>query len=70
MMFIILFDSLQKKLQKNVPCPLVNLDPAKPKNDNNYSLRKQRLIPIACCALHNFIRRENTSDRLFGDFDV
>ncbi|XP_024043266.1 uncharacterized protein LOC112099958 [Citrus clementina] len=37
---------------------------------HNYSLRKQRLIPIACCALHNFIRRENASDRLFGDFDV
>ncbi|KAK9232941.1 hypothetical protein WN943_023189 [Citrus x changshan-huyou] len=37
---------------------------------HNYSLRKQRLIPIACCTLHNFIRRENASDRLFGDFDV
>ena len=37
---------------------------------HNYSLRKQRLIPIACCTLHNFIWRENASDRLFGDFDV
>ena len=37
---------------------------------HNYSLRKQRLISIACYALHNFIRRENASDRLFGDFDM
>ena len=37
---------------------------------HNYSLRKQHLILIACRVLHNFIRRENASDRLFGDFDV
>lgn len=37
---------------------------------HNYSLRKQHLIPNACCILHNFIRRENASDRLFEDFDV
>ena len=37
---------------------------------HNYNLHKQRLIPIVCCALYNFIRRENASDRLFGDFDV
>ena len=32
--------------------------------------RNPSLIPIACCALYNFIRWENASDRLFGDFDV
>ena len=37
---------------------------------HNYSLQNQRLIPIVCCVLHNFIRQENASDRLFGDFDV
>ena len=37
---------------------------------HNYSLRKQRLISIIYYALYNFIRRENASDRLFGDFDV
>ena len=37
---------------------------------HNYTLCKQRLIPIACYVLHNFIRQENASDKLFGDFDV
>ena len=31
----------------------------------SYSLRRQKLIPIACCTLHNFIRREDRVDRLF-----
>ena len=35
---------------------------------HNYSLHKQCLI--ACCVLHNSIRRENASDRLFGDIDM
>ena len=38
--------------------------------EHNYSLRKQRLIPISCWVLHNFIQRKNTSDRLFEDFNV
>ena len=37
---------------------------------HNYSLHKQRLIPITCYVLYNFIRRENANYRLFGDFDV
>ena len=31
----------------------------------NYPLRHQRLIPQACCALHNFIRMEDRADNLF-----
>ena len=31
----------------------------------SYPLRRQKLIPIACCALHNFIRLEDRADRLF-----
>ena len=34
------------------------------------SLRKQYLIPIACCILHNFIRQENASGRLFENFNM
>ena len=26
---------------------------------------RQKLIPIACCTLHNFIRGEDRADRLF-----
>lgn len=36
----------------------------------NYPPRRQRLIPIACCVLHNFIRKEAQRDRLFEAFDV
>lgn len=36
----------------------------------NYPLCRQRLIPIACCVLHNFIRREARRDRLFEEFQV
>ena len=39
-------------------------------NIDHMHIWKQRLIPIACCVLHNFIRWENASDRLFEDFDV
>lgn len=31
----------------------------------NYLLRHQKLISLACCTLHNFIRNENKLDRLF-----
>ncbi|KAM5567595.1 hypothetical protein ABKV19_015593 [Rosa sericea] len=36
----------------------------------NYPPRRQRRIPIACCVLHNFIRKEARRDRLFEAFDV
>ena len=36
----------------------------------NYPPRRQRRIPIACCVLHNFIRKEARRDRLFENFDV
>lgn len=36
----------------------------------NYPIRRQRLIPIACCVLHNFIRREARRDGLFEQFQV
>ena len=32
----------------------------------NYPLRRQMLIPHACCALHNYIRMEDRADRLFN----
>ncbi|PWA35256.1 hypothetical protein CTI12_AA611290 [Artemisia annua] len=32
----------------------------------NYPLRRQMLISHACCALHNYIRMEDTADRLFN----
>ncbi|GJY19462.1 ALP1-like protein [Tanacetum coccineum] len=31
----------------------------------NYPLRRQMLIPHACCALHNYIRMEDRVDKLF-----
>ncbi|KAL6294157.1 hypothetical protein ACE6H2_002299 [Prunus campanulata] len=36
----------------------------------NYPLRRQRRIPIACCVLHNFIRKEARRDRMFEEFQV
>ncbi|MCL7039415.1 hypothetical protein MKW94_017860, partial [Papaver nudicaule] len=38
------------------------------KNMPNYPLRKQRLIPIACCTLHNFIRLNSRNDELFNQY--
>ncbi len=34
----------------------------------NYPLRTQRLIPIACCVLHNFIRQQDKADEIFTQF--
>ena len=31
----------------------------------NYPLRRQMLIPHACCALYNFVRMEDRADNLF-----
>ncbi|KAK3182900.1 hypothetical protein Dsin_030186 [Dipteronia sinensis] len=31
---------------------------------------RQRLILIACCGLHNFIRKEARHDRLFREFEL
>ncbi|CAL2230034.1 unnamed protein product [Prunus armeniaca] len=36
----------------------------------NYPPRRQRRIPIACCVLHNFIRKEARRDRMFEEFQV
>ena len=36
----------------------------------NYPLKRQRQIPIACCVLHNFIRKEARRDRMFEEFQV
>lgn len=36
----------------------------------NYPIRKQRRIPIACCAIHNFIRMHSTRDTLFEEYQV
>ena len=36
----------------------------------NYRPRRQRRIPIACCVLHNFIRKEACRDRMFEQFEV
>ena len=36
----------------------------------NYPIRKQRRIPIACCALHNFIRMHTMIDRMFNECSV
>ncbi|KAK3206870.1 hypothetical protein Dsin_020916 [Dipteronia sinensis] len=36
----------------------------------NYRPRRQRLIPIACCMLHNFIRKEARRDRMFREFEL
>ena len=35
----------------------------------NYKLRRQRLIPIACCVLHNFIRSQGHGDRMFREYE-
>ncbi|TQD70421.1 hypothetical protein C1H46_044044 [Malus baccata] len=35
----------------------------------NYPIRKQRRIPFACCALHNFIRMQSRNDTLFQQFE-
>ncbi|KAG6519032.1 hypothetical protein ZIOFF_022521 [Zingiber officinale] len=34
----------------------------------NYPITRQRLIPVACCAVHNFIRRHHAMDNLFMDY--
>ena len=34
----------------------------------NYPIRRQRQIPTACCTIHNFIRMQHGTDRLFGDY--
>lgn len=34
----------------------------------NYPLRRQMLIPHACCALHNYIRMEDRADKLFAEY--
>ncbi|XP_023735049.1 uncharacterized protein LOC111882910 [Lactuca sativa] len=42
-------------------------------NIPNYPLRRQMLIPHACCALHNYIRMEDRGDTLFtryGDENI
>ena len=31
----------------------------------NYPLPRKKLIPIACCTLHNFIKMEDRADQLF-----
>ncbi|GAB2285387.1 hypothetical protein Dimus_039701 [Dionaea muscipula] len=36
----------------------------------NYPLIRQRQIPIACCAIHNFIRQEHALDRLFAHYSA
>ncbi|CAN6567870.1 unnamed protein product [Malus baccata var. baccata] len=35
----------------------------------NYPIRKQRCIPVACCAVHNFIRMQSRNDTLFQQFE-
>ncbi|TQD68608.1 hypothetical protein C1H46_045859 [Malus baccata] len=35
----------------------------------NYPIRKQRRIPVACCAVHNFIRMQSRNDTLFQQFE-
>ncbi|KAK2656258.1 hypothetical protein Ddye_009310 [Dipteronia dyeriana] len=39
------------------------------KNMPNYKLRRQRLVPIACCVLHNFIRSQGRGDRMFREYE-
>ncbi|CAL8136775.1 unnamed protein product [Prunus armeniaca] len=36
----------------------------------NYPPRRQRQVPIACCVLHNFIRKEAGRDRMIKEFQV
>ena len=40
------------------------------KTVSNYRISRQRLIPIACCVLHNYIRQTSHSDRMFEEFQV
>ncbi|KAB2626171.1 hypothetical protein D8674_017831 [Pyrus ussuriensis x Pyrus communis] len=35
----------------------------------NYPIRKQRRIPVACCAVHNFFRMQSRNDTLFQQFE-
>ena len=39
------------------------------KHKPNYKLRRQRLIPIACCVLHNFIRSQGRGDKMFKEYE-
>ncbi|KAK2661763.1 hypothetical protein Ddye_000337 [Dipteronia dyeriana] len=39
------------------------------KNMPNYKLRRQRLVPIACCVLHNFIRSQGCCERMFREYE-
>lgn len=34
----------------------------------NIPLSRQRQIPIACCAIHNFIQEEHALDTLFAEY--
>ena len=34
----------------------------------SYPIRRQRLILIACCTIHNFIRMKNGADTLFDQY--
>ena len=34
----------------------------------NYPIRRQKLIPIACCTIHNFIKMQQSRDRLFDQY--
>ncbi|XP_042467192.1 uncharacterized protein LOC122050348 [Zingiber officinale] len=34
----------------------------------NYPITSQRLIPLACCAVHNFIHRHHAMDNLFMEY--
>ena len=34
----------------------------------SYPIRRQRLILIACCTIHNFIRMQNGADTLFDQY--
>ncbi|KAK3189221.1 hypothetical protein Dsin_028782 [Dipteronia sinensis] len=37
---------------------------------SNYPPRRQRLILIVCCVLHNFIQKEARHDRMFREFEL
>ncbi|KAK2645928.1 hypothetical protein Ddye_021123 [Dipteronia dyeriana] len=39
------------------------------KNIPNYKLRRQCLVPIAYCVLHNFIRSQGRGDRMFREYE-
>ncbi|KAK2661988.1 hypothetical protein Ddye_000562 [Dipteronia dyeriana] len=38
-------------------------------NMPNYKLHRNHLVPIACCALHNFIRSQGRGDRIFREYE-